>query len=166
VRGYWRPIKHLQLAVRGQVQMIFPFGDDPGAPIDMRQYLGGVSTVRGWGRRRLSPRVDDCEPGESPTTGACESIPVGGNTSVLGNFELRVLTFDQLWVAGFVDVGDVQPGIRQFVPSQWNYSAGGGLRYASPVGKFRLDVGVRLNETEISRGEPGWAIHFSLGEAF
>ncbi|MFO7564868.1 MAG: BamA/TamA family outer membrane protein [Enhygromyxa sp.] len=166
VRGYWRPIERLQLAVRGRVEMIFPFGDQPGAPIDMRQYLGGVSTVRGWGRRRLSPRVDDCEPGQSPVTGACESIPVGGNTTVLGNFELRVLTWNQLWVAGFVDLGDVQPGIRQFEPSQWNYSAGGGLRYASPVGKFRLDLGVRLNETEASRGEPGWAIHFSLGEAF
>lgn len=166
VRGYWRPVERLQLAVRAQVGMIFPFGDDPGAPIDMRQYLGGVSTVRGWGRRRLSPRVDDCEPGQDPAAGECESIPVGGNTSVLGNVELRVLTVDRLWVAAFLDVGDVQSGIRQFVPSQWNYSAGGGLRYASPVGKFRLDVGVRLNETEISRGEPGWAIHFSLGEAF
>lgn len=166
VRVYWRPIRRLQLAARARVGMIFPFGDQPGAPIDMRQYLGGVSTVRGWGRRRLAPRVDNCESGENPETGACESIPVGGNSSVLGNVELRVLTWGQLWVAGFLDIGDVQPGIAEFVPSQWNYSAGGGLRYASPVGKFRLDVGVRLNETETSRGEPVWAIHFSLGEAF
>src|SRR5690606_18003175 len=149
-----------------RVGMIFPFGDQPGAPIDMRQYLGGVSTVRGWGRRRLSPKVDDCEPGESPTVGGCESIPVGGNTSVPGTVELRVLTIDSLWVAAFLDVGDVQAGVRQFEPSQWNYSVGGGLRYASPVGKFRLDVGVRLNETESSRGEPVWAVHFGLGEAF
>jgi outer membrane protein assembly factor BamA len=166
VRVYWRPIKRLQLAARARIGMIFPFGDDPGAPIDMRQYLGGVSSVRGWGRRRLSPRVDDCEPGQSPATGGCESIPVGGNSSVLGNVEVRVLTFGQLWAAGFLDIGDVQPGIAEFVPSQWNYSVGGGLRYASPIGKFRLDVGVRVNETPISIGEPRWAIHFSLGEAF
>jgi outer membrane protein assembly factor BamA len=166
VRLYWRPIRRLQLAGRAQLGMIFPFGDDPGAPIDMREYLGGVSTVRGWGRRRLSPRVDDCEPGQSPETGACESIPVGGNSSVLFNAELRVLTVDKVWAAGFVDIGDVQAGIREFVPSQWNYAVGGGLRYDSPVGRFRLDVGVRVNETEISRGEPRWAIHFSLGEAF
>lgn len=166
VRVYWRPIRRLQLAARGQVGMIFPFGDSPGAPIDLRQYLGGVSTVRGWGRRRLAPRVDDCEPGERPNTGLCESIPVGGNSSVLLNAELRVLTIDQVWVAAFVDIGDVRAGIREFVPSQWNYSVGGGVRYASPVGKFRLDVGVRTNETDISRGEPVWAIHFSLGEAF
>lgn len=166
VRLYWRPIKRLQLAARMRLGMIFPFGDQPGAPIDLRQYLGGVSTVRGWGRQRLSPRVDDCEPGQDPGDGTCESIPVGGNSSVLGNVELRVLTWGQLWVAGFVDIGDVQAGIREFVPSQWNYSAGGGLRYASPVGKFRFDVGVRLNETEVSRGEPIWALHFSLGEAF
>jgi outer membrane protein assembly factor BamA len=166
VRLYWRPIRRLQLAGRAQVGMIFPFGNQPGAPIDMRQYLGGVATVRGWGRRRLSPRVDDCEPGQSAATGGCESIPVGGNSSVLFNAELRVLTVDKLWTAAFLDVGDVQAGIRQFVPSQWNYAVGGGLRYDSPVGRFRLDVGVRLNETEISRGEPRWAIHFSLGEAF
>ncbi|PRQ03949.1 BamA/OMP85 family outer membrane protein [Enhygromyxa salina] len=166
VRGYWRPIERLQLAARVRLGLIFPFGDQPGAPIDMRRYLGGGDTVRGWGLRRLAPRIDDCEPGQDPRTGACESIPIGGNTSVLGNFELRVRTYKQLWVAGFVDGGDVQSEVAAFVPAQWNYSAGGGLRYDSPIGKFRLDVGVRLNATLLSEGERIWAVHLGLGESF
>jgi outer membrane protein assembly factor BamA len=166
LRAYWRPIDRLQLAARARVGMIFPFGDQPGAPIDMRRYLGGTATVRGWGLRRLAPRIDNCEPGQSPVTGACESIPVGGNTEVLGNVELRVRAWGKLWTAAFLDVGDVRAGRLDFVPTQWNYSTGAGLRYDSPIGKFRLDVGFRLNETELSRGEPIWALHFGLGESF
>ncbi|KIG13909.1 Outer membrane protein assembly factor YaeT precursor [Enhygromyxa salina] len=166
VRGYWRPIERLALAARAQIGLIFPFGDQPGAPIDMRRYLGGGDTVRGWGLRRLAPRIDDCEPGQDPQTGACDSIPIGGNSSVLANFEVRVRTWRQLWIAGFVDAGDVQSEPATFVPAQWNYSAGGGLRYDSPIGKFRLDLGVRLNATPLSAGEPVWALHLGLGESF
>lgn len=166
VRGYWRPLERLQLAMRARVGLIFPFGDDPGAPIDMRRYLGGSDTVRGWGLKRLAPRIDNCEAGQSSHDGECESIPIGGYTSVLGNFEARVRTWRDLWVAGFVDGGDVQPGVASFAPNEWNFSAGGGLRYDSPIGKFRLDVGVRLNDTPTSDGEPIWAIHLGLGESF
>lgn len=166
IRGYWRPVERLQFAARARVGMIFPFGDQPGAPIDLRQYLGGTDTVRGWGLRRLAPRSSNCDPGQDYRDGGCDSIPVGGNSSVLGNFEVRVRTWDKLWVAGFVDLGDVRAGVANFVPAQWNYSAGGGLRYDSVIGKFRLDVGVRLNETDLSRDEPIWAVHFGLGESF
>ena len=166
VRAYWRPIERVQLAARARVGMIFPFGNQPGAPIDLRQYLGGTDTVRGWGLRRLAPRVTDCAPGQDYRDGGCDSIPVGGNSSVLGNVELRVRAWRKLWVASFLDLGDVREGVADFDARQWNYSAGGGLRYDSIIGKFRLDVGVRLNETELSMGEPVWALHFGLGESF
>nr|WP_255216789.1 BamA/TamA family outer membrane protein [Pseudenhygromyxa sp. WMMC2535] len=166
LRLYWRPIDRLQLAARARLGMIFPYGDEPGAPIDMRRYLGGSNSVRGWGLRRLSPRIDDCEDGEDPLAGDCDSIPVGGNSSVLGNLELRVRIWRELWVAAFLDGGDVQDGISTFSPQEWNYASGGGLRYDSPIGKLRLDVGVRLNETTLSEGEPIWSLHFGLGESF
>ena len=66
-----------------------------------------------------------------------------------------------------VDMGDVRAGVASFSPRNWNYSAGPGLRYDSPIGIFRLDVGFRLNETDQSRQEPRiWAIHLGLGESF
>lgn len=166
LRAYWRPINRLQFALRGRVGMIFPYGKDPGAPIDLRRYLGGSNTVRGWGLRRLSPKISDCEPGQDYRRDECESIPVGGNSSVLGSFEIRVRTWRELWAAAFVDMGDVREGVAAFEPREWNYSSGAGLRYASPIGTFRIDVGFRLNDTPLSQGEPIWALHFGLGESF
>jgi outer membrane protein insertion porin family len=46
-------------------------------------------------------------------------------------------------------------------------TAGAGLRYRSPIGPLRLDVGFKLNrETFPNRREHGAEWHFSLGHAF
>ena len=85
---------------------------------------------------------------------------------MLGSFEVRVRTWRKLWAATFLDVGDVRSGVTDFAPREWNYSVGGGLRYDTPVGKIRLDVGFRVNETPLSQGEPIWGLHLGLGESF
>jgi outer membrane protein assembly factor BamA len=161
--AYWRIISHLQLALRAATGYIFPYGDRPAAPFDMKYYLGGSDTVRGWGPKRLSPKTENCPEAEETT---CRRIPIGGKTFVLGNVEMRVRTIEQLDVVAFLDVGDVQPGEVVYHPTEWNLSSGGGLRWASPVGKVRLDVGARLNDTPLSRGEDRWAFHLGLGESF
>ncbi|MEZ4448009.1 MAG: BamA/TamA family outer membrane protein [Nannocystaceae bacterium] len=152
------------LAARATAGFIFPFGAHAGAPIDMRFYLGGADTVRGWGLRRLSPRVEDdtCD----PTSKKCLSVPVGGQTMVSGNLEARVRIAKKILAVAFVDAGDVQSAIRTFRPSQWNVSVGPGVRYESPVGLFRLDVGFQVRDTVLSAGERFWGVHFGLGEAF
>jgi outer membrane protein assembly factor BamA len=162
LRAYWTPLRNrLQFALRGQVGFIFPFGDEPGAPFDLRLYLGGTNSVRGWGVRRLSPFIRRCN-----TDGSCEQIPVGGNTSILGNFETRVRVWKGLWTVAFLDMGDVQPEVGTFKANLWNYSAGPGLRYDSRIGTFRIDFGVRLNNPTMYQNQPRWALHFGLGEAF
>lgn len=161
LRIYWRIFSRLQLAVRVETGLIFPYGDQPAAPFDMKFYLGGGDTVRGWGLRRLSPKTEIC-----PLAGDCRKIPIGGYTMALGNVELRLRTVGKLYVAGFVDAGDVRAGRAEYDFEELNYSAGGGLRYDSPFGKVRLDVGVRLNDTPLSLGEDRWAFHFGLGEVF
>lgn len=164
IRGYYSPHERVTFALRLSAGFIFPFGKKAGVPFDMRFYLGGADSVRGWGLRRLSPKVyeEGCAEGES----GCTGVPVGGQTMVLANFETRVRTAGQLYVAGFVDMGDVREGVRTFSPVNWNYAAGPGLRYASKIGTFRLDLGFRLNETDRSVTERIWAIHFGLGETF
>lgn len=164
LRAYYTPHRRVTLAAQASVGFIFPFGRRAGVPIDMKFYLGGSDTVRGWGMRRLSPKVyeEGCVPGEA----GCEGVPVGGRTMVLGNAEVRVRPWDKIELVAFFDAGDVREGIRSFQPRNWNYSIGPGIRYDSPVGIFRLDVGFRLNETDQSFGERGWAIHLGLGEAF
>lgn len=162
-RGYLRVAKWLQVAARLRTSLILGYGDEPGAPIDRKLYLGGADTVRGWGLRRLSPRLEECDE-ENPDD--CKSIPIGGQTSLVGNLELRVPIGGGFGLIGFVDAGDNQAGEVEYVPDEWNYSAGPGLRFDSPLGLIRLDLGFRLNDPGVYAGEPGWAIHFGFGEAF
>jgi outer membrane protein assembly factor BamA len=165
VRAYYTPHKRVTLAARASVGFIFPIGDERGgAPIDMNFYLGGADTVRGWGMRRLAPKVltGDC----TMVSADCRGIPVGGQSMFFSNAEVRVELVKNVRGVAFFDVGDVREGVRTITPENWAMSAGPGLRYVSPIGTFRLDAGIRLNETDRSLGERGWAIHLGLGEAF
>ena len=160
VRAYWKPVSRLQFAARARTGLIFPYGDSPGAPINMKFYLGGANTVRGWASRRLSPRLEEC--GEE----SCNYIPIGGYTMLEGNLELRLRTFGELYLVGFADAGDVQAGESKYVVEEWNYSAGPGVRYDSPLGMLRFDVGIRLNDPGVHPDEDAWGVHFGFGEAF
>ncbi len=162
MRAYWKVFSHLQLAFRGATGFAFPFAWKPGIPISQKFYLGGSDTVRGWGLKRLAPRIEDCDADGS----SCSTLPIGGNTMVMGNLEFRFLLVKNLYFVPFFDVGDVQEGELEYHTDEWSYSTGGGIRFASPIGKFRLDFGYRLNTPERFTGEKTWALHFSLGETF
>jgi outer membrane protein assembly factor BamA len=161
LRAYWRPHDRVQLAARGRVGFIFPYGRNPGVPIDLKLYLGGAGDVRGWPFRRLSPRIESCD-----MDGDCRQIPIGGKSMVHTTVEMRVRTVADLWVAGFGDMGDVRDEIADLSGGGLMYSSGGGLRYVSPIGTFRLDVGVRINEDPRFPEPRRWALHFGLGEVF
>lgn len=160
-RNYFKLFSKTQLALRMETGLIKPYGEQPGAPLDRKFYLGGADTVRGWGTRRLSPRLEECD-----EDGDCTSIPIGGETMVQANFEIRQGLGADLALVAFVDMGDVQAEALRWAPDEWNYSAGPGLRYDSPLGLFRLDVGIRLNDPGVFTDEPVWAAYFGLGETF
>ncbi|MCA9543104.1 MAG: BamA/TamA family outer membrane protein [Myxococcales bacterium] len=159
--AYWRPAARLQLAARAQVGLIKAPADS-GAPFAMKLYLGGHRTVRGWGANRLSPQVAEGCARDAP----CKGIPIGGATSVLGNLEARVQVVGPVELATFLDVGDVQTQEFHVAWDELNYASGLGLRVATPIGRFRLDVGFRLNDPARFAGEDRWALHLALGEAF
>ena len=162
VRAYWKALSRLQVAARWSTGVILPYGPQAGAPFNLKFYLGGANTLRGWGSQRLSPRLEECDDAGE----ACSSIPVGGYTLVQGNLELRLAVGGDFHLVGFFDMGDVQALEREIKVDEWNYSAGPGLRFDSPVGLFRLDVGFRLNDPGIYPDEPMWAVYFGLGETF
>ena len=159
---YLKMASWLQTASRVRAGWILPFGDQASVPFKERFYLGRANSVRGWGSRRLAPQVRECGIGESTT---CENIPVGGNTMIQGNLEGRFRLSDWLVGVGFLDVGDVQSEAATFLPEQWNYSAGPGVRVDTRFGLLRLDLGIRLNRTGAFPEERGWAVHFGFGEA-
>jgi outer membrane protein assembly factor BamA len=161
LRGYWRPFSRLQLAARAGAGFFLTYGPQAGVPINFKYYLGGANSVRGWGSRRLSPRLGACD--DQGTN--CDQTPVGGLSMVQGNFEFRLRTVGALHLVGFTDVGDNQRGEKAVVVDAWNYSAGPGLRYDSPIGVVRLDLGFRLNDPGIYDEAP-WGLYFGFGEAF
>ena len=63
-------------------------------------------------------------------------------------------------------------------PSEWTvelddlrYAVGPGLRYQTPVGPVRFDLGYQLNPipgllVDGAEQTPAWRMHFSIGQAF
>ena len=161
VRAYWKVTRALQLGARARAGTIFTYGSEPGVPVLMKFALGGADTVRGWGLKRLSPQAFDCE---EPTD--CHGVPIGGRSMILANVEARLRLVGPLLLAVFGDLGDVQADSWTWKVEEWSYSTGTGLRVETPVGRFRLDFGWRINETERFVAERRWALHFALGETF
>jgi translocation and assembly module TamA len=62
----------------------------------------------------------------------------------------------------FYDAGQVFPSIRDFA-FRMRHAVGVGLRYASPFGLVRFDVGFPLGRKE---GEKRFQLILSLGQAF
>ena len=160
VRGYWAITGSTHLVARSRMGWILTYGDQPGAPILEKFALGGADSIRGWGLRRLSPQIRDC-PDED-----CRGIPVGGSRMHLTNVELRQEIIPDLYLAAFLDVADVANEAFVTDPGDWHYTSGGGFRYATPIGRLRVDFGYRLSAPNGYPDEPMWALHLALGEAF
>jgi outer membrane translocation and assembly module TamA len=138
-------------------------------PVSQRFFAGGGTTVRGFPLDRLGVFDPDCVPCSvlNPTTG----LSIGGNAMVVLNAELRhALTrlFNRsLAVVGFLDGGNVFPNATDFNLMKIRGGTGFGVRYDSPLGPLRFDVGFKLDRLQIGeRRESRWEYHLSIGEAF
>lgn len=162
LRGYLNPLRWLVIAARTRVGFILPFGQHPGARIDQRFFLGGVGSVRGWPLRTLSPFVTLCDEKQ-----ACVDVPFGGNSEFLANLEFRFNVWGDLDLVAFADAGDVQSRVFHVDPKAWMYTSGGGLRYVTPIGAIRLDVGAQINH-DLARFQKTRAVafHLALGDSF
>ena len=181
----WDPDTVLAGRLGGGV--IIPYGSAetgarPTAPYAELLYLGGSNTVRGWAANRLGPYEPiDCPdveegfpgfdlPEDAPMPPPCTTLerqlPLGGALSLYGNLEIRKGLPLGLTGVLFVDAGRVWDRIDKFNLSELQVSVGGGLRYGTPVGPIRLDVGFRLRDPEYFIGHPRPTVHLSLAEAF
>ena len=126
-------------------------------PASERFYAGGDTTVRGFALDRLG----------TPETIDPAGFPKGGNGLIVLNAELRIPVRRVFTAVVFLDGGNVFPTVGQMSLTELRASAGVGLRYRSPVGPIRLDLGVKLDRRLVNgEMEPPTALHISLGEAF
>jgi translocation and assembly module TamA len=149
VRGYltFGADRALTIAARARAGELLPRSGDPDdTAVVTRFYTGGAFSMRGFNERRLSPLLlVTPEPTSANPTPSSYSVPVGGNGLVDGSVELRYELSESLIGAAFVDFGQVtrdrlKPGDLKTML----IAVGVGLRYRTPVGPVRVDVGVRL----------------------
>lgn len=147
------------IANRLRVGSIAAADDLPeNVPFYRRFFLGGASSVRGWGRFELSPLSGF-------------GLPIGGFSMLEGSSELRLPLWGKFGAVAFFDFGNVWAEAWKIDPGDLRYAAGPGLRYQTPIGPARLDVGYQLNPIEglLVNGEPQkrrFRLHFSIGQAF
>ena len=109
--------------------------------------------------------VEVCSTGSS-TDCTYIKVPSGGNELLILNSEFRIpLPIKKnLGMAVFYDGGNVFPnvGFHDFT-SLYSNNVGAGLRYATPVGPIRIDVGRNLNPVP---GISATQYFISIGQAF
>lgn len=135
-----------------------------------RFYAGGSRSVRGYGENQLGPRVLTIDPDillqkDSSCTSAditqCspevsglrdrdfEPRPLGGNLVLEASTEFRFPIWEELFGAVFIDAGYVAQTINKELPkSRAAVTPGFGVRYRSPVGPIRIDLGINPVSTE------------------
>ena len=71
-------------------------------------------------------------------------------------------------VVGFVEAGNVFLHASDLDITNLRSAAGFGIRYRSPVGPIRVDLGFNLQRRELVSGqlERPYVLHISLGQAF
>jgi outer membrane protein assembly factor BamA len=158
-RHYFTAARRLVVANRLRFGTIDALGDvESNVPFYKRYFLGGSSSIRGWGRFEVGP-----------TSGF--GLPLGGHTMLEGSSEVRLPVTDKIGAVAFADFGNVWAQPWDFNPGDLRYAVGPGLRYLTPIGPARVDFGYQLTPIENLRvnGEPErrhWRVHFSIGQAF
>ena len=126
-------------------------------PASERFFAGGATTVRGFALDRL---------GDDPTIDE-NGFPTGGNAMIVLTSELRVPVAGALQVVGFLDAGNVFDRVGNLSLGRIRGSAGFGIRYRSPVGPIRVDLGFKMDRREFAgERERLTALHVGIGQAF
>lgn len=162
-RGYYSPFERLVLALRvsGGTDLL---GED--LPVNRRFFSGGATRHRGFAQRTLSPTALAAAP--DPITGNPVYLAIGGSSMFETNIEARIGVYDRYGMVVFADGGDVTNDVSSIDLANLHWALGTGLRVATPIGPFRMDLGIRINRLGAGNPRPGerLAFHLSLGEAF
>lgn len=154
---FYSPFSKVVLAFSGRGGVAWNFGESIEVPIFERYFVGGRSTVRGYDQEKLGI------PGKTIKFDGKSWNPTGGNMMIVLNGEIRFPLFKGLGMVVFVDGGNVWRKMEEFDPSEIKATAGTGIRYNTPVGPLRLDMGCKLMREQ---KEDNCMYHFTLGHAF
>ena len=166
------------VALSGRIGLIQPLGetDHSNVPLSERFTAGGENSHRAFGLDRLG---NLCRDEADFVDGTCDAtlfqrfndkenrfegpiLPLGGSGLFLINAEYRFPVFGPVGGAVFADVGNVYKDSTIRL-DQLRYGLGFGVRYLSPVGPLRVDVGWPLRRRTY---EDSFTYFITLGYAF
>ena len=111
-------------------------------PFSVRYFTGGDTSVRGYDYKSLGPTDAD-------------GNVIGGSDKLAGSIEFDQQVYGNWSVAAFVDVGNA---FNSFSTASLKTGVGGGIRWYSPLGPIRFDIGVPLDDAPDS-----FRVHITLG---
>ncbi|MCX6926776.1 MAG: outer membrane protein assembly factor BamA [Verrucomicrobia bacterium] len=134
------------LEIGGRAGVVEEFGRAPNVPFFERYYLGGLTSLRGFKYRYISPRQVPNIP---------DNEPIGGDTYWFGSAEYSIPIYEAergvgLRFAVFYDAGSV--GANPYNPNFARFSDnwGLGIRINLPIGPLRLDYGIPMRHDQYS----------------
>lgn len=161
------------LAFNGRVGAIEPLGsgaepdaicqeqgiDFPSCQIKIseRFFAGGRTTHRAYRRDRLGVPGATLLPIDESLTA------IGGTGLLLTNVDYRFPLGGGLGGTVFVDGGNIWADWRDISTSGMKWGGGVGVRYASPIGPVRLEIGWKFDRLE---SEDPYVVLFSFGNPF
>ena len=127
-------------------------------PLFDRFFPGGINSVRGFPARTLGPR----EPVFDPDGNIVDTTPVGGSTQLIWNTELIFPIVEQLGLRGvlFFDAGNAFSAEQGLALNDLRYATGWGVRWLSPIGPLRIEIGYPLDKR---KGDRNNVFQFSFG---
>ena len=142
-------------ALRGRIGHIFTTSFNKLIPSE-RFYLGGPCTIRSYQQDFVPPVVTYVADGKRYW------VPQGSRTMASLNVELRCMLTQRFGAVLFYDFGCLKNEINnKFCHGN---AFGGGLRYVTPLGPLRFDIGWKGRYFEAERSSLAWFL--TIGHAF
>ena len=142
----------------------FIFGD-PGPFFTEMYSLGGVQygiPLRGYDEFSITPNGFD--PNASTNTASADAF---GKSYAAFTVEAGARISQSLYVDAFFDAGNVYRTARQWDPTRLFRGAGFGAAVVSPLGPIGIDLGYGFDKVDgLGNPDPGWQLHFKLGNFF
>jgi outer membrane protein insertion porin family len=155
VAYYWSVTPKIVGFFVGRAGYMAPTGAERSLPYMERFRLGGITSIRGFEEESVGP--------EAIKVGDATVYP-GGNATGSYTVEVNFPLVYSLGLAVFTDGGNVwAEKFRLTGANDLRKSSGAGLRYGTPIGPLRLDLGYKLDRRT---GETPVAWHFFIGNVF
>jgi len=141
----------------------FVFGNAPF--FDQLFTMGGTQygiPLRGYDEFSITPNGFDPNASSGQASGSAF-----GKAYLLMTGEIGLRLSQMLYLSTFFDAGNVWARAGQFDPTRLFRGAGIGASLISPLGPIGIDWAYGFDRTDVAgRANPGWKLHFKLGNIF